>query len=102
MRIEPFLDEILKAGEFAFSSQEKVARGIKSDGTVITEVDLEINRRISLCIKERYPDANLITEEAVDDFDPEKEYTFVLDPLDGTDVYSQGMPGWCIDRKSVV
>ena len=96
MRIEPFLDEILKAGEFAYSSQEKVARGIKSDGTVITEVDLEINRRISLCIKERYPDANLITEEAVDDFDPKKEYTFVLDPLDGTDVYSQGMPGWCI------
>lgn len=96
MKIKELIDDILEAGDFAYCAQEKVTRGLKSDGSVITEVDLEINSRISRRIRELYPEANLITEEADSSYDPSREYTFVLDPLDGTDVYSQGMPGWCV------
>ena len=47
-------------------------------------------------ITQIYPDVNILTEETKRSFDPEKLYTFVLDPIDGTDVFSQGMPSWCI------
>jgi len=57
-------------------------------------------------IGEAYPQANLVAEEKVRDFDPEKEYTFAIDPIDGTDVFSQGMSGWCVSigllNKSLV
>jgi myo-inositol-1(or 4)-monophosphatase len=29
-------------------------------------------------------------------YDSSKPYTFCIDPIDGTDVYSQGMAGWCV------
>ena len=37
-----------------------------------------------------------MTEEAARPFDPNRRYTFTIDPIDGTDVYSQGMTGWCV------
>ncbi len=76
--------------------QQKVTRSFKADGTVLTEVDQAVDRLVSEAIARDFPQANLITEEAEHPFDPDKAFTFVVDPIDGTDGFSQGMPGWCI------
>ena len=97
MELSALVEHIQKAGTFALESQGGVIRSFKSDGSVVTAVDLAINRSLSRIILEEYPNVNLIAEEAALSFyNPECEYTFVLDPLDGTDTYSMGMPGWCI------
>lgn len=97
MRISGLIEHIKQAGNFAIQSQSGTVRSFKSDGSVVTAVDLTINRGLSRIILDEYPDASLIAEEeAISFYNPDCEYTFVLDPLDGTDTYSMGMPGWCI------
>ncbi|MDC7246391.1 MAG: inositol monophosphatase [Sphaerochaetaceae bacterium] len=88
--------KILEMGEYACESQKDIHRDYKNDGSVLTQVDTFINNALSEQIAELFPRANIITEESLSDFDPKKEMTFILDPIDGTDVYSQGLPGWCI------
>lgn len=83
----------------ALEMQQRLGSGdrdYKSDQSVITEADHRIEDFLVEHISARYPDANIITEEAEHPFDPGKPQTFAIDPIDGTDVYSQGMPGWCI------
>lgn len=89
-------EEIIWCGNYAKEHQATIARSFKDDGTVITEVDLAINDRLSKVISTNYPQANIITEEAVDPFDESAPYTFVIDPIDGTDGYSQGLPTWAV------
>lgn len=87
---------VAESGAWARSMQSSVHRSYKSDGTPVTEVDLEISRRIIAHIEEHIPGANIVSEENLTPFDPTAEWTFVLDPIDGTDVYSQGMPCWAV------
>jgi myo-inositol-1(or 4)-monophosphatase len=86
------------AGRQAKQQQMFIHRSYKSDGTVITETDLAISRRILGVVADLFEDVNIISEETLTPFREDAQYTFVLDPIDGTDVYSQGLP----DRKSVV
>ncbi|HKL57007.1 MAG TPA: inositol monophosphatase family protein [Sphaerochaeta sp.] len=96
------------AGLYAKEQQGEIHRSYKSDGSVITETDLAISKRILSVVSSLFPEANIISEEKLTAFDPEAPYTFVLDPIDGTDVYSQGLPSWAValgildkDRKPV-
>ncbi|HEB10407.1 MAG TPA: hypothetical protein ENI06_04235 [Spirochaetales bacterium] len=36
-------------------------------------------------IASRFPEANIITEESLREFDENREFTFAVDPIDGTD-----------------
>jgi len=83
-------------GLWARTMQGSIDRSYKSDGTPVTEVDLEISRRIIAYLTEHFPQANIVSEENPTPFDPEAPWTFVIDPIDGTDVYSQGMPCWAV------
>ncbi len=89
-------DTILEAGDYASAEQSKVGRRFKADGSVLTETDLTIDKLLSRKIEELFPESNVISEEYSANFTPGKEYTFAIDPIDGTDSYSQGMPGWCV------
>ncbi|MCL2706134.1 MAG: hypothetical protein FWE72_08005 [Spirochaetaceae bacterium] len=94
--IKPLIKYVKKAAEQATREQFKVKRNFKNDGSVITHIDKELNEYLSKAISSLYPEANLITEESPKIFDNSRDYCFVVDPIDGTDSYSQGMPGWCI------
>ncbi|MGH0052971.1 MAG: inositol monophosphatase family protein [Sphaerochaetaceae bacterium] len=87
---------VRKAGSYAKAQQQHIHRSYKTDGTVITETDLAISKQIISVIEELFPSANIISEETLTPFDPEAPFTFVLDPIDGTDVYSQGLPSWAV------
>ncbi len=95
-KLDILYNEVVNAGLWAEEMQSKVTRSYKSDGSVLTEVDSAISKRLIALINELFPDCKVISEE---DDTPDKTdapYTFVLDPIDGTDVYSQGLPSFAV------
>ena len=88
---------IRQCGEAARSNQALIHRSFKEDGSILTETDLAVSDAIIERIRTLYPDCNIISEEIdLHSFSDGKRYTFVLDPIDGTDAYSQGLPAWCV------
>jgi myo-inositol-1(or 4)-monophosphatase len=97
--IAEVVDWVQHAGSLAREAQRdrsKIKRDYKSDGSVSTTIDLQVEDFLVEKIAARFPTANIITEETVRSYDPKKPHTFVIDPIDGTDTYSQGLPGWCV------
>lgn len=88
--------EIIEAGIFAKRMQNEIHRSFKSDGSVLTETDLAISKRIEEDVARLFPDCGFISEEAEIVKKEDAKYTFILDPIDGTDVYSQGLPSFAI------
>jgi myo-inositol-1(or 4)-monophosphatase len=104
------LDKLLKfardAGEFARANQDQISfetSELKSDMVfdVVTETDLEISRRFETFVKQEFSDLDyvIIDEESINDLGdkPMKkikrhEWTFIIDPIDGTLSYSNGLP----------
>ena len=88
---------ILECGQWAKENQVNVSRMYKKDGTVLTEVDLYINNKVEKTVTELFPEANFVSEEAdIKNIKDGAELTFVLDPIDGTDVYSQGINTYAV------
>ncbi|MFA7671295.1 MAG: inositol monophosphatase family protein [Sphaerochaetaceae bacterium] len=95
-RYDQLANLIVEMGNWACSIQQKVLRSYKTDNSVLTEADTTINEKVGSKIRELFPNANVITEEALFPFNPDAPLTFILDPIDGTDTYSQGLPTWCL------
>lgn len=87
---------IIDAGNYAVEMQSHVHRFFKEDGSVLTEVDTEISHRIISTISELFPDCGIISEEEFTERKEDADYIFVLDPIDGTDVFSQGLPTFAV------
>lgn len=83
-------------GRWAKEKQQAIQRSYKADGSVITEVDLAISNQLIEYLDTHAPWANIVSEENETPFDPDAPWTFVIDPIDGTDIYSQGMPSWAV------
>lgn len=66
---------------------------LKSDGSVVTQADLEVDRFIHDAVAARFPDHGLLTEETSLVFEG-APFTWVVDPLDGTNNFSNGLPMW--------
>jgi myo-inositol-1(or 4)-monophosphatase len=96
--IQPILEEVRAVGQMALQAQRSgvLERGTKADGTVVTQVDLQVEERLHARIASLYPQVNFVTEETVRAFDPRQPDAFVIDPIDGTEAFSMGMPGWCV------
>lgn len=63
----------------------------KNDGSFVTEVDLEIERRIRALLRDRFPDHGILGEEygsAVEG----STVSWILDPIDGTHNFMRGIP----------
>ncbi len=69
--------EIYETGDFGVE--------MKSDQSPLTKADKESNRRIVSHLREVFPEYGILSEEEKDDQGRlEKEFCFVIDPLDGT------------------
>ena len=95
-KLDVLAEEVRKAGQYAYEHQADVRRTFKEDGSVLTYVDTAISRSVISAIRSLFPQAAVISEEEDTDADADAEWTFVLDPVDGTDVYSQGMPSFAV------
>jgi myo-inositol-1(or 4)-monophosphatase len=68
----------------------------KSDGTLVTKTDEQIDRLISARIANAYRDHAILSEEQSTIYDPVYDFTWVVDPVDGTTNFAHGMPIWGI------
>jgi myo-inositol-1(or 4)-monophosphatase len=66
----------------------------KSDGTLVTKTDEAIDRLISTRVGDAFPDHAILSEEQSTLYDPADEFTWVVDPLDGTTNFANGLPIW--------
>src|SRR5262245_41795460 len=75
-------------------------RWTKSDqgrSELVTEVDVAVERLLIDAIRERVPDAAILSEESSPDPTAlEQETCFVIDPIDGTEEFAAGRPGFGI------
>lgn len=72
-----------------FHTEKKVTS--KGRGNVVTDVDLLVEREVIEFLQDEYPDHGILCEETggKESF---SEYTWILDPLDGTRNFASGIP----------
>ena len=63
----------------------------ESQSSIVTEADLESEKIIIGLIRNVYPAHNIISEEA-GFINNNSEYTWIIDPLDGTSNFASGIP----------
>jgi fructose-1,6-bisphosphatase/inositol monophosphatase family enzyme len=86
-----------KAGEILldhFGSVKQVKR--KSQGNLVTEADILSEKFIIDFLKKEYPDFSILSEES-NSSTPINNFTWVVDPLDGTNNYTFGIPFFCVN-----
>jgi histidinol-phosphatase len=70
----------------------RVATELKSDGTVVTEADREAEKAMRARIADRFPQHAILGEELGPDGPAGARYRWVLDPVDGTILFTLGVP----------
>ena len=66
----------------------------KDDGSLVTATDRAIDRLISERINRTYPGHAVLSEEQTTRYDASAEFTWVIDPIDGTTNFARGLPVW--------
>lgn len=99
MRHLNFIQQTLRdAGEIAnrnFGKVSAITTKAGDNNQVLTETDLAIGALIIKKIQTVYPDYNIIDEEA-GVIDKKSPYTWVVDPIDGTSNFANGLPTYGI------
>ena len=67
----------------------------KSRGNIVTESDVDVELLIKSIIEAEFPNHAILSEETSAETDPTAGWVWVIDPIDGTKNYSQGVPVWC-------
>lgn len=60
---------------------------LKEDGSQVTKADKEVNEILQNYLKQEYPNTGIVSEELDKEW---KEYTWYIDPLNGTKAYING------------
>ncbi len=83
--------------QLAYFRGDDLAMKTKSNvSDVVTRADRESEELIVRSILERYPTHAILGEEGGARGDAASEWRWVVDPLDGTTNYSQGLPVFCV------
>lgn len=99
LSISALLEPVKQIGYIALKERQAtnhLERKIKNNGSIVTSVDKLVEEYLIRKINLHFQEVNIISEETYRNFDSKKEYTFAVDPIDGTDVFSLGMSGWCV------
>ena len=67
----------------------------KEAAEIVTEADFESERQIIDCIRSKYPEHTILSEEGGLEKSA-SEYTWIVDPLDGTVNFAHRVPIFCI------
>ena len=85
-----------KAGQLALDGQsDSQILNTKIGDDYLTEMDLKVEEFLVQAIKEKYPEHSFFAEEGHSE-DQGSEYTWVIDPIDGTKNYFRGLPLWAV------
>lgn len=83
------------AGDIALDHYRQTTIRFKADRTIVTEADHAVEAFLGRELRQRYPNDGILGEEETD-LNRAAGRTWVLDPIDGTGVFSAGLPIWCI------
>jgi myo-inositol-1(or 4)-monophosphatase len=89
---------IREAGNIALSYyQTHLTRKQKDDYSPVTEADKAVENFLITKIRQTYDDRHygILAEESGGDWQ-DKEFVWAIDPIDGTRVFIDGLPTWCI------
>lgn len=94
-----FLDIVKSAGETAFRFQKKdmdIYR--KEDRSIVTEADLQSQNFLINKVESRFTGFNFICEENFSGAATlsENKINIIIDPIDGTAMFSMHLPFWCV------
>ena len=67
----------------------------KDDGTLLTQSDTWADATLRQAIAARFPDHGILSEEGNHDL-PDRDWCWIIDPIDGTTNFSHGIPIWGI------
>ena len=107
--IRDLINTFLDAGKISINLRNQgLKKEIKSDNTPVTNGDLEVNKIISIKIKELTPSIPVISEESSDNkFIKDLKNFWLVDPIDGTYDYINNLDeftinaGLILDKKPV-
>ena len=88
-----------KAGELIVRASDELDRvGYQAKGAAdfVTEVDIASEKEILYHLQKAYPDHAFLGEEGGLTGNEDAEYTWIIDPLDGTSNFLRGIPHYCI------
>jgi len=92
--IEPIMR---KAGDILLSYFGKhLERKAKTSHEFVTEADLKSEKYLIESLSNVIPEAAFMAEESGNNGDTNNGYCWVIDPLDGTTNFAQGLPYFCI------
>lgn len=88
----------LEAGDFIFSLFGKnIVLTLKNgdSSNLVTKADLGAEEIIVKLIKKNFPNHNIIAEES-DKIDQSSNFTWIIDPLDGSTSFASGVPNFAV------
>jgi len=97
--MKDFLKTIIKEG--GQIAKEYFEKGVhyttkKHLGDLLTEADTAVSEFLVGKIHEKYPDHHIMSEELEEDINPGAEYEWVIDPIDGTRNFANGIALWAV------
>lgn len=79
-----------------FDQLDQVEVSEKGRNDLVTQVDKLSEEEIIAHIRKAYPNHSIVGEESGENKSKQDEYTWVIDPLDGTANFVHGFPHFCI------
>jgi myo-inositol-1(or 4)-monophosphatase len=97
VEVDKIIGWVRAAGNIARRYFRNVVPERKADHTFLTQADVEIEKFLVQQIRATYPNHTVIGEEGTrGNLDHQTAYIWAIDPIDGTTVFVQGLPGWGI------
>jgi myo-inositol-1(or 4)-monophosphatase len=95
--ILPFIQELTnQVGDRLLADFEQTRVAIaKNDGSLVTKSDRWADAYIKAALEKEFPEYGVLTEESTQVL-PDREWAWVVDPLDGTTNFARGIPIWGI------
>ncbi len=94
--LEVSIDAAQRAGEIIrdrFLTEKEVS--FKGRANIVTDVDLAAEKAILDLVRDEYPEFSILSEES-DPITTGSPYTWVVDPIDGTRNFAEGIPHFCV------
>jgi myo-inositol-1(or 4)-monophosphatase len=90
-------DLAVRGGRLALEHFHRAQVSWKPDGSMVTDADLAIQEDMAAGIARAFPDDAVVGEEGASEANPGGAlYSWVLDPVDGTNNFGRGLPGFSV------
>jgi myo-inositol-1(or 4)-monophosphatase len=86
---------LTEAGQLAFGQRGQMIAAVKADYSPVTEVDHQVEDFLIERIAKRYPTHQVLSEESGLHAST-ADFSWILDPIDGTRSFASGLPIWGI------